>query len=54
MFTSDDEEEDGKKSLIIYNKDLDGKVIELKGHGHYTLSDMKTENFPELIEEVLN
>jgi len=54
MFTSDDEEEDGKKSLIIYNKNLDGKVIELKSHGHYTLSDMKTENFPELIEEVLN
>jgi|SRR3989344_6005006 len=54
MFTSDDDEEDGKKSLKIYNKDLDGKVIELKGHGHFTLGDMKTEEFPELIEEIIN
>jgi len=54
LFTSDDEEEDGKKSLIIYNKDLDGKIIKLKGHGHYTLEDMKTEKFPELIEEIIN
>ncbi len=54
MFTADDEEEDGKKSLIIYNKNLDGKIIELRGYGHYTLDDMKTEKFPELIEEILN
>lgn len=52
MFTSDNEEEDGKKSLNIFHKDLDGKIIELKGRGHYTLGDMGTEEFPELLEEI--
>ncbi|MBI2671482.1 alpha/beta hydrolase [Candidatus Woesearchaeota archaeon] len=54
MFTADDEEKDGKKSLEIFHKALGGKVIELKGRGHYTFSDMKTEEFPELLEEVMN
>lgn len=54
MFTADDEEEDGKKSLKMYHKDLGGKIIELKGYGHYTLGDMGTEEFPQLIEEVIN
>lgn len=53
IFTADDEEENGKKSLKIYHKYLGGKIIELKGHGHYTLGDMGTEEFPELIEAVL-
>jgi len=54
MFTADDEEEDGKKSLQIYHKYLGGKIIELAGHGHYTLEDMRTEEFPELLEEITN
>ena len=53
MFTADDEEEDGKKSLRIYHENLKGKVIELKNHGHYTFDDMGTEEFPELLEIVL-
>ncbi|MCX6765758.1 MAG: alpha/beta hydrolase [Candidatus Moranbacteria bacterium] len=53
MFTADDEEEDGKKSLQIYHKVLDGKIIELKSKGHYTLGDMGTEEFPELLKVVL-
>ena len=53
MFTADDEEEDGRKSLKIYNKDLGGKIIELKGHGHYTTRNMGTEDLPQLIEEVI-
>ena len=53
MFTSDDEEEDGKKSLKIFHEALDGKVIELKGRGHYTLEDMGTEEFPELLKEII-
>ena len=52
-FTSNDEEEDGKKSLEMYKKDLGGKVIELKDHGHYCLGNMGTEEFPELLEEIL-
>lgn len=53
MFTADDEEEDGKKSLEMYKEALGGKVIELKGHGHYVVRDMGTEEFPELIKEVV-
>ena len=52
MFTADDEEADGKKSLKIYNESLGGKIIELKSHGHYTFGDMGTMEFPELIKEI--
>ncbi len=54
MFTADDEETDGKESLKIFHKALAGEIIELKGHGHYTLRDMRTEKFPELLEVILN
>ena len=51
MFTANDEEDDGKKSLKIFHKALGGKIIELKGRGHYTMGDMGTEEFPELLKE---
>mgnify|MGYP001604620846 CR=1 FL=1 len=54
MFTADDEEDDGKRSLEIFYKALGGKVIELNGRGHYTFGDMKTEEFPELLKEILD
>lgn len=53
MFTADDEEEDGKKSLKIFHDALGGKIIELQGRGHYTMGDMGTEEFPELLEEII-
>lgn len=53
MFTSDDEEEDGKKSLKIFHDALGGKILDLKGHGHYTFGDMGTEEFPELLEVIM-
>ena len=53
MFTANDEEEDGKKSLEIFHHALSGKIIELKGRGHYTMSDMGTDEFPELLEEMV-
>lgn len=53
MFTSDNEEDDGKKSLKIFHDALGGEIIELKGRGHYTLDDMQTEEFPELLTEIL-
>lgn len=53
MFTSDNEEEEGKESLKIFHEALGGKIIELKGRGHYTLDDMGTEEFPELLNEIL-
>lgn len=53
LFTSDNERENGKKSLQIFHKALGGKIIELPGRGHYTFKDMRTDEFPELIDEVL-
>jgi len=53
MFTSDDEDGDGKKSLKIFHEALGGKIIELKGCGHYIFSDMGTEEFPELLREII-
>jgi len=53
IFTSDDEEEDGKKSAKIFHDALGGKLVELKGNGHYCLEDMGTEEFPELLEAIL-
>lgn len=54
MFTADDEEDDGKRSLKIFHDALGGKVIEIRERGHYTIGDMKTEKFPELLREVIN
>jgi leucyl-tRNA synthetase len=51
-FTSDDEEKDGKDSVEVFHKKLGGKIIELSKHGHFTLEDMKTEKFPELLAEI--
>jgi predicted alpha/beta hydrolase family esterase len=53
IFTSDDEEENGKRSVKIFHKFLGGEIIELNNHGHFTLGDMKTEEFPELIDKIL-
>lgn len=52
-FTADDEDEEGKKSLEIFHNVLGGKIIELKDHGHFTKEDMGTEEFPELLAEIL-
>jgi predicted alpha/beta hydrolase family esterase len=53
MFTSDNEYEDGKKGLIMYHDAIGGKIINLPNHGHYILKHMGTEEFPELLEEIL-
>jgi len=53
MFTSNDEEKDWKKSLEIFHKALGWEIIELPNHGHYCLKNMKTEQFPELLEKIL-
>lgn len=53
MFTSDTEEDDGKKSLKIFHDALGGEVIDLKNHGHYCIADMGTEQFPEALDAIL-
>lgn len=53
MFTSDNEDERGKGALKKFHNILGGKVIELKGYGHYIMKHMGTEKFPELIKAVL-
>jgi len=53
MFISDDEEEDGKKSLKMFNEVLGGEVVELKKHGHFTFNGMGTMEFPELLEKII-
>lgn len=52
MFTSDNEEDDGKKSLQIFHDALGGKIVNLKGMGHFTFGDMGKEELPELLEEI--
>lgn len=53
IFTSNDEEEDGKRSVKIFYKYLGGEIIELENHGHFTLGEMGTEEFPELLDRIL-
>lgn len=53
MFTADDEEADGKESLRMYHEALGGRVVELEGHGHYNMDAMGTEEFPELVGEIV-
>ena len=53
MFTADDEAEDGKEGLKMFHEALGGKIINLQDHGHYCLRDMGTEEFPELLEEII-
>ena len=52
MFTSDTEMEGGKKSLAIYHAALGGDIVHLPGKGHYTIADMGTHEFPELLDKI--
>ena len=52
MFTSNDEEDEGKESLKIFHNVLGGEIINLENHGHYCLDDMGTEEFPELLKAI--
>ena len=53
MFTANDEDEYGKQGLKMFHEALGGKIVELKGRGHYTQGDMGTEEFPELLKEIV-
>lgn len=53
VFYSDSDDEDIIESAKQANERLGGKLINLQGRGHFTLGDMGTEEFPELLDEVL-
>ena len=53
IFTSDDEEHDGKVSAKLFHDALGGKVFNLAEHGHYTMDDMGSNEFPELLDVIL-
>lgn len=53
-FTSDNEEKEGKESLKIFHEAIGGEIIELPSHGHYTLDDMGTNEFLELINAIVS
>ncbi|MFA4873187.1 MAG: class I tRNA ligase family protein [Patescibacteria group bacterium] len=54
IFISDNEEEYRKESARWYAKELNAELRELKGRGHFTMKDMGTLEFPELLKEVMD
>lgn len=50
FFSSDDEDNILESVKTLRNKWPSAKIIELMGKGHFTLKDMGTTEFPELIE----
>ena len=53
IFVSNDDSYGIKKSVDIFSKSLNINPIKLKNKGHFTLGDMGTEKFPELLNEIL-
>jgi predicted alpha/beta hydrolase family esterase len=53
MFTSDTEQEDGKRSLAIYHAALGGDIVRLPDKGHYITTDMGTDELPELLAQIV-
>ena len=50
IFTSNDDIPTHIKAAYEYKNELPAKVIFLKNRGHYTLGDMGTEEFPEILK----
>jgi hypothetical protein len=54
MLYSTDDDSDVLKSVEIIKKEIANITIrEYKNKGHFTLSDLKTEKFPELLELII-
>lgn len=54
IFYSDDDKQSTLDSVERYNKEIPGlELRKFHGYGHFTHLDMKTEEFPELLEECL-
>jgi len=54
IFTAEDDLKYHINNAYEYEKELPAKVIHLgKGYGHFTLGDMGTKKFPELLNKIL-
>ncbi len=53
IFTSNNEEIEGKESVKLFHDKFGGKIINLRNKGHYTLDDVETKEFPELLDEII-
>ena len=53
IFTSPEEPPHRQKNVFLYKDLFDAKLVSLPGKGHFTFDDMKTDEFPELLEEIL-
>jgi leucyl-tRNA synthetase len=54
IFVSNEDSKGIKESVKIFSDSLNVKPIELIGKGHFTMGDMGTEEFPELINEIFS
>lgn len=54
IFISDNDSTGIRESARIFHEKLGAELIELKNHGHFTRGDMGTEEFPELLNVILN
>ncbi len=53
IFTSPEEPTHRKNNVELYKKILGAKVISLEGRGHFVFKSMGTNEFPELLNEIL-
>jgi predicted alpha/beta hydrolase family esterase len=53
IFTSPEEPSHRQANVALYKDVFNAKVVSLSGKGHFTFDEMKTDEFPELLEEVL-
>lgn len=54
IFSSSNDDEAIKNSIDVLKNTIKGiKVLEFENYGHFCLGDMKTREFPELLNEIL-
>lgn len=53
VFTSENDDLENMESAQLLMKLLDCKVVNLPKHGHFTTQEMGTDDFPELIKEII-
>ncbi|QQG38519.1 MAG: alpha/beta hydrolase [Candidatus Woesearchaeota archaeon] len=53
LFTSNNDIKEHIEGAYEYEKELPAKIIFLKNKGHFTQGDMGTEEFPELLKEII-